>query len=241
MLKLTSPEWLRVMFKDISYSLRKKDRSGLLWKLNYYFSNCTDEWYLSLSAKREGISGDFTPAYSLLDEDDVKKIYKLLPSIKIIFLIRNPIERAWSSFKFTKRNTSLKSINMSAFSQFIDNPGQELRSDYLRTLELYKRIFPNDQILVGFYDAISDQPFNLLYNIVDFLGGETKNIARQCNLKEKNNTSQKIDIPVEIESYLHSKYSDSIRIISEQLGSYSQSWLSKKYNYNRYSPVVYFS
>ena len=56
--------------------------------------------------------GEITPCYSILSEEKIKFIHQINPKLKIILLLRNPIERAWSHavmnlVKRTKREINL--------------------------------------------------------------------------------------------------------------------------------------
>ncbi len=42
------------------------------------------------------ISGDITPAYSTLNEEIISRIVRRFPKLKVIFLARDPVERALS-------------------------------------------------------------------------------------------------------------------------------------------------
>jgi Sulfotransferase family len=71
----------------------------LLWDLRYYTGAPGDRWYASLFEPGRGkMKGEITPAYSTLRLDDVAYVHDLVPEAKIIFMMRNPIERAWSQF-----------------------------------------------------------------------------------------------------------------------------------------------
>lgn len=72
-------------------------KSFVFWK-HWYFSNYEDKWYKGLFSKGY-ISGDITPSYALLENSDIEKIKMLCPNTKIIYLIRNQIERAWSQYR----------------------------------------------------------------------------------------------------------------------------------------------
>ena len=56
------------------------------------------KWYCKYfkSAKKTQITGEINPCYSVLSERKIKLIHKINPKLKIILLLRNPIERAWS-------------------------------------------------------------------------------------------------------------------------------------------------
>jgi hypothetical protein len=53
--------------------------------------------YCSLfSNNDEKMCGDITPDYAIINDDSILKIKRLNPDIKIIYLLRNPIDRMWS-------------------------------------------------------------------------------------------------------------------------------------------------
>ena len=59
----------------------------------YNFSN--DRLYSDLfNYIPEKITGEITPDYSTLNKDSVSHIYQIMPEVKIIFILRNPIDRA---------------------------------------------------------------------------------------------------------------------------------------------------
>ena len=53
------------------------------------------------------------------------------------------------------------------------------------TLKKYSKFYPKDQILIGFYDVINDNPEKSLSDIVEFLGGNVSEISTNCNLTKK--------------------------------------------------------
>ena len=53
--------------------------------------------YADLFRFREGqISGDITPDYSKLGETVIARIAARFPSLKVVFIARDPVERIWS-------------------------------------------------------------------------------------------------------------------------------------------------
>ena len=232
-----NPQWLRVVTKDITESLKQGSFTDIRWKLNYYLSNYNDEWYCSLSKNREGISGDLTPAYAMLDKVAIQNIQSILPKVKIIFLLRNPVDRAWSHFKFSKRYDSFTKVDHQEAIRFFNSPQQEMRSDYIKTIKSYQSVFPPQQILIGFFDAIKDQPLNLLTKIIQFLGDEPVDINNQCKLQERNNLSPSIKIPTALNVFLQEKYSTPIAIMAKEFGGYCTVWKNNNKSSSLPSPV----
>lgn len=223
--RLLEPYYIKRAAKNIFTSLKSRNLGLASWWIQYYFRNYSDAWYLNLYRNQTGITGDITPSYSILNRDDVTRIHKLNPQIRLVFLMRNPIERAWSQYRFSKRfGNPIVLDDLDAFKYFVDSPGQELRSDYLRTIDLYLDFFNPEQLLLGFYDAITDQPEKLLSEILKHLGA--RKIMEHGNLREINNKSKEADMPETYRMYLESKYCGDLEELANRYGGYASRWLS---------------
>ena len=223
--RLKDEEWVRKAKKRMSNSIDTGYPSIIKWWCKYLFSNYSDEWYLSLfNCDAEKVSGELTPAYSILSEEDVKEMAILLPNTKIVFLMRNPVERAWSMLRFNeKRGEDLNLENIKELTREIDSEKQSLRSNYARTIDVYSSAFGKENLLIGFYDAISEQPEALLKEILSFLNIELEDPGI-FNFSLVSNASPKNAMPPEIHSYLREKYVESILTMADTYGSYCQRW-----------------
>ena len=56
------------------------------------------EWYKSNFVDDGNIHGDISPNYSPDSDNSAKSIYKVHPDVKILFTMRNPIDRAYSAY-----------------------------------------------------------------------------------------------------------------------------------------------
>ena len=86
---------------------------------------------------------------------------ELSPEMKIIFILRNPIERVWSHVRFDYgrksvfRKVQLKDIESeSELLRFIDSEAVHKRTDYLSCLRNIESVFPQENIFVGFLSLI---------------------------------------------------------------------------------------
>ena len=199
--RLRSKQWIGQSIKQLPFPYSPKSFKRFSWMLKWLYSNYTEQWYLSLFKRLKGITGEITPAYSIIRSEHVSDMRRILPdNVKLIFLMRNPIERAWSHYRYRVRHTKkdfskLEDGEISEIKDFIESENQSLRSDFVRTLKVYREHFQDDQIIVGFYDAIITQPDLLLKDIVEFVGGDKERVDMECNLKQKNNVSPQMDIP----------------------------------------------
>src|SRR5258706_3186219 len=57
------------------------------------------DWYRGLfGAAAPGVkNGEITPAYALLPVEAIREIREINPALRVIYTLRNPLERAWSA------------------------------------------------------------------------------------------------------------------------------------------------
>jgi hypothetical protein len=74
------------------------DPASLLWDLRFFARSPSDRWYASLfdGGKRK-TTGEVTPQYSIIKDEGVARIDRLMPNARIIFLMRNPIDKVYAA------------------------------------------------------------------------------------------------------------------------------------------------
>lgn len=135
-----------------------------------YYSNADKglEWYLDRFPKAAPgrIRGEFTPEYHCYS-GAATAIKLTLPDIKLIAVLRNPPEAAYSLHRFL---THLKGTESDSFDQAVVR-GQYLpRFSYARTLRPFFEAFPRDRIHVVLYDDIKRDPARVVRETFAFLG-----------------------------------------------------------------------
>jgi hypothetical protein len=143
------------------------------WLINYWLGARGDEWYASLfrHAQARGlIAGEITPAYSTLNEKILRHIQRMNGKIRLIFVMRDPVERAWSAVNNAAQkgvadaSTTAKSIERARRS------GTAARSAYAETIRRLEAVFPASQIEYCFFDDLRDRPEALISDLLSFLG-----------------------------------------------------------------------
>lgn len=132
----------------------------------------SEQWYGELFATGDGrINGDITPAYATLEPAVVARIGALFPDLRILFLLRNPIERAWSAalMAMDRAELELDEVSDRWFLDHFHSRGSLLRGDYARTLEIWNQVFAPEQVLVLFFEELCDAPTALLARVAAFL------------------------------------------------------------------------
>lgn len=239
--RIISIPYLKKAVRSILSSLLKGKMKNVIFSFKWYFSDYNDEWYKSIFKLYKGIKGEITPSYSMLSKEDIYRMYAMAPDAKLVFMLRNPVDRAWSHFRHIKKRIkgfTLNDVEEKEIIEFMQSENQELRSNYLRTLENFTSVFPKEQILIGFYDAIIDAPEQLLDEVVEFINaGEetTKEFRNSWNeedspTKEIVNKSIELDCPPAVLELLKEKYHDMILDLANQYGGYFNKWYFETYN-----------
>jgi len=125
------------------------------------------DWYKDLFPANGDVRGEITPAYAILPIDKIKEIYVMNPDLRLIYLVRNPRDRAWSAAKMMMNRQGLvfeKTPDEWFIKQF-QSQDSRMRGDYESCLTNWKSVFPNEQILVLDYSKITKNPVDLMVKI----------------------------------------------------------------------------
>jgi hypothetical protein len=226
-----SEPWERPQMQEgarrLMTAVRERDPKRARWVMRRYFGYYGDEWYRRLfrPAGSASATGEITPSYSMLEPDDVAWIHRVNPEMRLIFLIRHPVDRAWSAIRFfiEKGRPDAAKEPPERIIQRLRWRNMARRGDYERTLEVYLEHFDRHQVLVGFYDAITADPTGLLDGVTDFLG-----IARfdhtTLDTGVRINASVPAEMPPEVRDYLVETYEPMIERLAKRFGGYAERW-----------------
>lgn len=133
-----------------------------------------EAWYLEkfAAAQNVKVSGEGSNNYSNIAcfPHSAERMAQFNPAMKIIYMVRDPIERIRSDY-IQRRNDfgdkipgSLLEAARSAPEIFID------QSLYWKQISAYRAHFPDDQIFIGFMEDLSADRGAFLARLTDFLG-----------------------------------------------------------------------
>lgn len=148
-------------------SNRKEQR---FW--NHNLSRGIDAYAGAFSCSQSQVMGEISPTYSTMDPWRRKLMARMMPDVKIIYLIRNPIHRTWSHLSLWAKSSGRDATTL---------PEDEIRSAlaseefaqasaYADVYARYCETFSPQQIFVGFYDDIEADPRGLLRSVFGHVG-----------------------------------------------------------------------
>ncbi len=220
-------------YKD---AMRRGD-SGFLrhlrWDAHFFLRKRDNEWYRRVFRPEPGqVAGEITPAYSTLKPSLVEEIHGINPNMRIIYLLRDPIERSWSSALMTlakRGERPVESITDEELMKHFERARHTLRGDYMRNLSVWEGIFGRDQVFVGFLDEIQENPRDFLLRIYRFLGvsDDESNIPAAVSAMFNRSPRAKSSIPEQYRGHLARMYLPQLEELSERFGEPATGWLRR--------------
>jgi hypothetical protein len=223
---------IRRSFKRAYYD---KSLMEFSWFLRFYFFRRSFSWYRKLfDCPPDKISGDITPDYCILDQDTIASIKEYFPRLKILYIIRNPVDRAWSALKMRyvkRRDYALDDIDRALVDDYYDKFYEF--NDVCRTLTNWTAFFTGEQFKVSFYDELLEKPADFYNNILTYLGvdsvGPESDDQKDDMLHHKVHAGVKAGMPMKVKKILCEKNYDQLIRLNDYFrkrdNTYPQRWL----------------
>ncbi|AFZ36255.1 sulfotransferase [Stanieria cyanosphaera PCC 7437] len=182
------PQILPAVKKEVGYFNRS---DNLQPNLNWYLSH-----FPTIPEETNFITGEATPSYLISDVQE--QVFALFPQIKLILVLRNPVERAISHYYHRLKhgwesnsleiaiNSELAMLKQLEHQEQIEQFCREKNSVYLlgglyvHTIKRWLKIFAKEQLLILTNEQLLSEPEQTMKQIYIFL-----NLADNHNLQFK--------------------------------------------------------
>jgi hypothetical protein len=192
---VVKPIWKEIHFFDNFYN------RGINWYKSCFHTSIF-KYYQRIQSQKKVITGEATPYY-LYHPLCAQRISKILPNVKLIVLLRNPIDRAYSHYAMSVRqgweNLSFedaikfeqkrlegekeKIIQNENYFSFKDLAYSYLcRGIYVNQLKTWMGLFPRNQFLVIKSEEYESFPEKILNDVLNFL-----HLPKEIVIHEKQN------------------------------------------------------
>lgn len=141
----------------------------------------------------ERFFGDITPAYAHLPPEAFSFVKSEFPKRKVIFLLRDPVERHFSALRMREQRSNGSFDSVSHFLKSLDRPGIKKWSDYPATYRNLISSFSKDDIFVGFYETLfSDDEIRRLCEFLEiaFVPGSYDDVKNPSAPKRSINSRE---------------------------------------------------
>ncbi len=204
----------------------------LAWQLRYHLGPRSDAWLQSLYEAPAGlVAGQIEPTYARLPLETIRLVHGLFPGARLVYLMRDPIDRAWSSVVQStaqRRRRPMARVGEAAILEKLRRSAVAM-STYVDHLERWESIYPREQLCFGFTEELVERPAGLLDRVCRFIGAPPGTLVRRPeSLRPVNHTrGWKVDIPPRIERYLAERLVEPTRALEQRFGGYTSRWLER--------------
>ncbi len=171
---------------------------GVSW-YRAQFPSLLQKYYVKHILKKEFLTGEGTPYYMLYPHAP-KRAFQLLPQLKLIALLRNPVDRAYSKYwievkggfetwsfedaiKGEHERLAGERERMLADEHYYSHSFRHFsyltRGIYIDQLQNWLRYFPREQLLILKSEDLYSRPAAVVKQALDFLGVPTGELRQE--------------------------------------------------------------
>jgi hypothetical protein len=175
----------------------------------------TEEWYrraYSLPAAKNKVTGDITPEYCMIERKGVEYVRNLLGDIKIIIMVRDPVDRALSQIRMNAKNqkVDLGSASLEQWMALAKDPVIYTRARYSEFIPVWHDLFGKGEILILQYNDVGRNPTALLKHVEAFLGLASGHYA-DATKKVYETSNKQTQVPALVMEHLVEQLSSQTR------------------------------
>ena len=197
---------------------------GIGWNLRYFLGRRSDRWYASLFKQGAGrVTGEATPEYSILSPERVEHIVAVLPEVRVILIVRHPIERAWSHAVMERIRRQPRQPTADELQEHFTSERSRRLTGYPQMLETWGEAIPADRFLLTWLEDVHFRPQELLGRVCAFLGvSEPPEWPSSAGRPIWKGPLRKL--PYEHASFLAGLYSEQLDTLAARFSGHADWW-----------------
>jgi Sulfotransferase family len=174
------------------------------------------------------LSGDITPGYSTLSDEIIERVVDYFRNLKVIFLARDPVERAWSQLSRRVRLGNISRFDVTDVDEVIRNlqsPDVSSRSYPSKIAARWRRHVRPDLFHLYFFDDLERSPTELRRSILHFLGADPNKPSGRLSADHNNNAGkEKLQLTDKVRSHVAQFFKDELLSCAKDLGGPAREW-----------------
>ena len=200
------------LFKNYKIHKTKLSELNTVNYLRYCMQNIPgfyEGYFNSILNSGACITGDITPSYSVLTEDNFRELKGKIKStgvkVRCVFIMRDPVERCWSAVRMDIRNSKKEYDEEQYLQQKYSTEQFQVRTRYELICKRLRDVFSEEELYFGFYETMFDD--GELERISKFLGVPVNYEQRKKHLNVSPKKSRiSIDLREEVRSFYSNTY-----------------------------------
>ncbi|MCC6730025.1 MAG: sulfotransferase [Chthonomonadales bacterium] len=145
-------------------------------ELHYFswnFQRSVRHYARRLAPGADRIRGEITTEYLALPEARIAWVRLLAPDSRLVVLLRNPVDRAWTHARQSlmfRPGRRFADVRPAEFVRHFRSRASREGAEYLRGIDTWLRVFSADRLYIGFFDDIARRPEPMLREILRHIG-----------------------------------------------------------------------
>ncbi|MGI9308885.1 MAG: sulfotransferase family protein [Gammaproteobacteria bacterium] len=131
------------------------------------------DWYTPNFSESAKYTGEASPQYAWQPffPDSPERMYSLVPNAKLIYMVRDPIERVLSQYCDFLHQAWEERDFSGVLDSFSERPNMYVEvSRYFFQIEAYLKHYPREQLRVWTMEDLSADPINTVREVLDYIG-----------------------------------------------------------------------
>jgi hypothetical protein len=174
------------------------------------------------------LSGDISPAYSTLTDEIIERVVNHFPNMKVLFMARDPVERAWSQLSMGVRLGMINKFDAADPEEVVRNllnPGVLIRSHPSKIVSRWRRYVHRENFRVYFFDDLKEKPAELRRSILGFLGGDPDKPSGELEPHENNDAGrEKLRLTAKVRDRMARFFEQELKACAVELGGRAKAW-----------------
>lgn len=170
---------------------------------------------------RPAVRGEATASYAAMDPDLIDEVVTLNPGIRVIMMIRDPVDRAWSHAKkdlVRKTGRRVDEVPADEFRAFFRDEYQVRCGRYVRNHDNWQARLRPGHMYVGAFEEIVNRPRELMLAVMSFLGVRSDQRYVGEDVHHEVNPTAKSAVPAEYRAYLEDLFDEDIAALEARFG-----------------------
>lgn len=232
------PEFRKWILWHLRTTMRRElsklanDKQAIDWQKVAYLSSImrkngkfTDEWYKYIfsNAPSGVLTGEITPEYSTLSKQAISHINKICGDPVFIYIIRDPVERAWSQLKMNmvRNGDYKKAVNFHKSVKNIDFFHKNIKHYSILDRADYETYVPRwdclkDRVLYLPFGSIRNEPVETLSKVSNFIGVSSDFSFSEA--KKQVHKGSGLKMPQEVRDHLEDVMSSQYHFLEHRFG-----------------------
>jgi hypothetical protein len=166
--------WIRKMFDETAKRIvRERPEYRPYFQRLSALPRRSDAWYQAIFEHPDAfgrVAGEITPAYSFLPSRGIAKVAAINPAMRIILVVRDPVDRALSQLRMTAERGKRSRVEATVLEDPRVVAELVARSAYRENIGRWEAVFPPEQLLYLPYPRIAADPEGFLADVEGFIG-----------------------------------------------------------------------